>query len=351
MSLEVRVITDANVWDDFVKKSPLNNFMQSWGWSEYQERGLERKTYRLGFFKDEELVAVSACYEQSQTFGKFIYCSRGPILKVLASDLYKEVLEALKNYFESSEYVFIKIDPALEESNAISTIPFDIGFKKSINYVQPETPWMIDLVGNTEEELLAWCKEHGMNKNYPTYIRKARKEGVTVHFSNDRRDWEEFTKYLSKSSEDKNFAIRSSSYYTKQFEYMGESGLVRLAIAKYNSDPIVMLVMSCYGDEVSCLYSAQTGLHTKLRGAMLVRWESMLKAQSEGFKRFNSWSVLPNEKYKPGNSQYGYSNFKRGFGGYLIKYQRTADYPIKKGKYFLVRLLDMYRKIRYYSDR
>lgn len=350
MDIQIKEIQSKELWDTFVIASPNCNFMQSWNWSLYQNEGLGKKIFRLGFYNGENLVAVALCYEMGQTFGKYIYCMRGPILKELNEGLYKEVLNSLVGYFKELEYLFVKIDPAIQESNIVSTTPLSLGFKKCINYVQPETPWFQDLVEGGEEELLTWCKEHGMSKNYSTYIRKARKEGLTVRFSKDIKDWENFTKYLSKSSSEKHFAIHDPQYYTKQFRYMGEDDMIRLAIVEYSGEPIAMLILSYFGQEVSCLYSAQTGLYTKMRGPMLLRWECMLDAQAHGFKKFNSWNVLSDEKYKPSSPQYGYSNFKRGFGGYLLTYQRTMDYPIDK-KYMLVRLLDFYRRIMYYRDR
>jgi lipid II:glycine glycyltransferase (peptidoglycan interpeptide bridge formation enzyme) len=351
MDLKISEIQDSFLWDEFVKGSPTCNFMQSWNWSLFQEIGLGRKTYRLGFWKEEKLVAVCACYVVNQTFGKYVYASRGPILSVVDEQLYREVLLSIQKYFSTSEYVFIKIDPEIETTKSVSLVPFGIGFKRCVNYVQPETPWMMDLVGSTEEEFMDWCQSHGMNKNYPTYIRKARKSGVQVKFSKELPDWKLFTHYLNKSSDQKEFVIQDSDYYLKQLKYMGENNEMRLGIVSYMDEPVAMLVLSFFGDEVSCLYSCQTGMHRKIRGSMYLRWECMLQAQREGFKYFNSWDVLPDEKYKPSSKRYGYSNFKRGFGGYLVRYQRTADYPLKKGKYFFVQLLDLYRKIRYYSDR
>lgn len=351
MELQIKELLEKDIWDSFVKLSPNCNFMQSWNWSTFQKDGLERETFRLGFFKGEELVAVAACYEISQTFGKYIYCSRGPILKNLDQQLYTEVLQSLKGYFREKEYLFLKIDPAIKKEDEISYSPLELGFKKCINYVQPETPWFTKLVGNTEEELMDWCKDHGMGKNYPTYIRKARRSGVTIRFSNDLPDWKLFTHYLHQSADVKDFTIQEASYYLKQLKHIGEYGELKLAMAEYEGEPVAMLILSFFGDEVSCLYSCQTGMQTKIRGAMLLRWECMLLAQREGYRYFNSWDVLSERKYVPSNPRYGYSNFKRGFGGYLVEYQRTMDYPYYKGKYFLVRLLDIYRRIRYYRGR
>lgn len=351
MNIVRKDISDKEVLNSFVESSVNGNFMQSWQWSKYQEEGLGKKVDRHAFYDGEELVAVAICYEVSQSFGKYMYCMRGPILKFWDEGLYEGVLKELVTFYMGSEYVFVKIDPAIEESNDISVNPLSLGFKKCINYVQPETPFFQDLVEGGEEELLAWCKERGMSKNYRTYIRKARKEGLSVRFSNDVGDWEYFTEYLSRSADSKEFVIHNPDYYLKQLEYMGEDDLVRLAIVELNGEPIAMLILSYFAGEVSCLYSAQTGLHTKMRGPLFMRWECMLDAQRRGFKRFNSWNVLDGKKYNPKSAQYGYSHFKRSFGGYVVKYQRTMDYPLNGFKYLLVRFLDLYRRLRFYNDR
>lgn len=351
MSIKIGEIVNMGVWDSFVKESPNSDFMQSWNWSMFQEKGLGRKTFRLGFWKEDKLVALSACYEINQSLGKYIYCMRGPILSSLDSDLYKEVLEVLKEFFKTKGYVFLKIDPAIEKKEELSTRPLRLGFQKCLNYVQPETPWYTKLAGNTEEELMGWCKDNGMGKNYPTYIRKARKMGISVRFSKESSDWEMFTRYLTKSANKKDFVIQDREYYLKQLKYLGKDNEVRLAIAESKEGPVAMLILSFFGNTVSCLYSTQTGILPKARGPMLLRWECMLQGQRDGFKYFNSWDVLPDEKYTPESSRYGYSNFKRGFGGYLVKYERTMDFPFNKFKYIGVRVLDLYRKLRYYRDR
>ncbi len=351
MNLYIKELDKESNFDEFIKVSSNSNFMQSYNWSIYQEKGLGRKTYRLGFYNEQDLIATAYCYEIPQTFGKYIYCSRGPILKELNDEIYEKVLNRLIEYFKGKGYVFLKIDPSIEISNTVSEIPLKIGFRKCVNYVQPETPWFLDLVDGGEEEQMKWCQEHGMGKNYPTYIRKARKLGVKVRFSKDVKDWELFTKYLKESSNKKDFVINNPSYYIKQLEYLGNDNEIRLAIAQYEGQPLAMLILSFFGKEVSCLYSCQTGKETKLRAPMLLRWECMLQAQREGFQYFNSWDVLPDEKYKPNAPRYGYSNFKRGFGGYLVRYQRCMDYPYSSSMYDFVWILDLYRKIRYYADR
>ncbi len=132
MNLDIKELDKQKVFDDFVKRSPNCNFMQSYNWSIYQESGLGRKTYRLGFYNGDELIATAYCYEVSQTFGKYIYCSRGPILKEISRIVYEDVLNKLREYFKDKEYLFLKIDPSIQSSNSVSEVPLSMEAFKNV---------------------------------------------------------------------------------------------------------------------------------------------------------------------------------------------------------------------------
>jgi lipid II:glycine glycyltransferase (peptidoglycan interpeptide bridge formation enzyme) len=73
--------------------------------------------------------------------------------------------------------------------------------------------------------------------------------------------------------------------------------------------------------------------------------------QRENIMRFNNWGVLPDERYKKTNPGYGYSKYKRSFGGYLESIERTYEYTFKKFPLIFQRIYDWYIKIRYYRFR
>ena len=268
-------------------------------------------------------------------------------------ECYTQVLGALKEYWGKQQGVkAIKIDPGFIENTDIAKVPKQLGFVHSINFVQSENNWMIDLVGKNEEDLFKWCKEHGMNKNYPTYIRKARRENVEITFSNEERDWDLFYTYLKMSGNRKGFEVKSRKYFINMWEILGNDiDILRLGIAKRDGNILAMILIAIYGDEISVLYSAQTNTETKLRATMLLRWECMLLGQKEGIKRFNNWGVLPEKKYKEKNPGYGYSHYKRDFGGYMETLERTYEYAYNPISHLLQRIYDWYIKIRYYRFR
>jgi lipid II:glycine glycyltransferase (peptidoglycan interpeptide bridge formation enzyme) len=338
-------------WEEYLSRCQRSSFLQTWEWGEFQ-KSLDRKTRKLAIFCNERLLGVSLCVIEKSRFLKYAYCPRGPLLIKDNIQNYTQVLGALKEYWEKERVGCLKIDPAFVAGTNLARVPDQLGFRHSVNFIQSEHNWMIDLVGENEEDLFKWCREHGMSKNYPTYIRRARRKGVKVEFSKEKKDWDLFHTYLQLSGENKGFEVKSKQYYINMWEYLGkESDILRLGIAKQDDKILAMIVIAVYGDEISTLYSAQTDRDSNLRSTMLLRWECMLLGQKEGIKRFNNWGVLPDERYEKGNPGYGYSHYKRSFGGYLESIERTYEYPYKKVPYLLQRLYDWYIKIRYYRFR
>lgn len=338
-------------WEEYLNQCPKKTFLQTWQWGELQ-KAQGNDIQRLAILNEEELVGITLCVIQKSLLSKYVYCPRGPLMKENTPHNYEKVLTELKQYWNQKGIYQLKIDPSFVEDKEIALVPKRLGFQHSINFVQSETNWMIDLVGNTEEELFEWCKTHDMSKNYPTYIRKARKEGVEISFSKDLEDWKLFHSYLTKSGEKKSFEVKPLKYFTNLYEYLGkDTDIVRLGIAKREGNVLAMILITTYGDEVSCLYSAQTDIDTKLRAPMLLRWECMLLGQREHLARFNNWGVLPEHKYKPGTPGFGYSQYKRGFGGYLEQLERTYEYVYDKKIMPIEKLHELYIKIRYYRFR
>lgn len=347
----IKEIKNKTEWSNLLSLCRKPTFLQTWEWGEFQ-KALNKNIKRIAIFENNTLQGLTLCIEENTFLSKYIYCPKGPLLTNDTEENYKKVLNELKEYWRNKGIYALKIDPAYIQNSNLAKIPQNLGFKHSINFIQSETNWMIDLVGNTEEDLLTWCKAHGMSKNNPTYIKKARRDGVEITFSNNQDDWKSFYSCLSKSGNKKDFEVKPLNYFMKMWEYLAQdSNILRLGIAKKDNNILAMILIAVYGDEVDCLYSAQTDIDTKLRAPLLLRWNCMLLGQKEKIKRFNNWGVLPEEKYKPGVPGYGYSQYKRSFGGYLEQLERTYEYVYNKKLLLIEKLYDWYIKKRYYRFR
>lgn len=349
--MQVVEVKNIDSWNSYHNRCKRKSFLQTWQWGEFQ-KSQGREIERLAILFNENLVGISLCVIHDSKFEKYVYCPRGPLLLKDNIENYTQVLGALKEYWEGKGVGSLKIDPAFIRGSDIAEIPGKLGFIHSINFIQSEYNWMIDLVGSNEEELFDWCKKHGMSKNYPTYIRRARKKGVEVEFSKKLKDWDLFHTYLKLSGERKGYEVKSKEYYMNLWKYLGrETEILRLGIARLEERILSMIVIANFGDEISTLYSTQTDSDSNLRSTMLLRWECMLLGQREGVKRFNNWGVLPDRRFKKSNPGYGYSQYKRGFGGYLESIERTYEFGFKKIPHLLQRIYDWYIKIRYYRFR
>jgi lipid II:glycine glycyltransferase (peptidoglycan interpeptide bridge formation enzyme) len=349
--MQIKEIKNQKEWDELLKWSKRKSFLQTWQWGEFQ-RYLGKEIERLAIYQNRKLIGMTLCTIENSRFEKYLYCPRGPLLVEDTVEKYTQVLGALKEYWSSKDVGSIKVDPAFVKDSEISKVPGKIGFRHSVNFIQSEHNWMIDLVGKNGDDLLDWCKEHGMSSNYPTYIRRARRKGVEITFSKEKKDWDLFYTYLKIGGQRKGFAVKSRKYHMGLWEYLdNEEDVLRLGIAKKNGRILAMIVISIYEDEICTLYSTQTDTDSNLRATMLLRWECMLMGQKEGIKRFNNWGVLPDERYEKGNPGYGYSKYKRSFGGYIESIERTYEYSFKKLPHLLQRMYDWYIKLRYYRFR
>ena len=334
--MKVEEIFKREVWENFLEKSPNRYFLQSWQWGEFEKEGLNKKTWRLGFFKEKKLIGVCLCTEECGRFGKFVYCPRGPILNWEEKEEREEVLKKLTDFFKNKNYIFLRIDPAIKKENAFEMK----GFKDAVNFVQVQRSWMLDIQGKTEQELML-----DMRKNARYSLKKAMKSGVEIEISKNSEDFEKFLDMLEVLSKEKGFASVSREYLKTQFEMMGD--IMKFFCAKKDGKVLAGGWFAFYGNESAYLHGASSKEVGDTQAPYLIQWKAIMHAKELGMERHNFWGVVEDKNYHPKYPGFGYSNFKKGFGGYLEEYIRTKDFPYNMVKYQLIRLNDWYRKVRY----
>lgn len=336
MNMKIEEVVNPKVWENFLENSPNKYFLQTWYWGEFEKKGLNKKIWRLSFKKEGKLKAICLATEEIGRFGKFIYCPRGPILNWSNQEERNEVLKKLIEFFKNKNYTFLRIDPAIKKEDAFEMQ----GFKDAVNFVQVQRAWMLDIQEKTEEELM-----FGMRKNARYSLKKAMKSGVEVEISEKKEDFEKFLDMLELLSKEKGFASVPRKYLKTQFEMMGD--IMKFFCAKKDKKVIAGGWFAFYGDESSYLHGASSKEVGDTQAPYLIQWKAIMHAKELGMKRHNFWGVVEDKNYHPKYPGFGYSNFKKGFGGYLEEYIRTKDFPYNMIKYQLFRLNDWYRRVRY----
>lgn len=342
--IKIIEIKDQNVWDSFLKSSKYKSFLQSWDWSIFQSEGLKKKIWRIGFENEKkELIGICLAVEEDSRFGRFVYCPRGPIINWENPTNRGAIITELQNFFRGKGYIFLRIDPAVKkEMSKVEKELVRAGFENAMNFVQVERAWMLDIKDRTDEEIMS-----EMRKNTRYSLRKSMKAGLDVKISKDESDLEVFVTSLTKLAERKGFPSLPESYLLTQFKTLGiERDLFKLITVWKDNNFLAGGIFAFFENESSYLHGVSSDVVGDTQAPYLVQWEAIKLGQKLGIQRHNFWGVINDDHYSPKHPGFGYSNFKRGFGGYLEEYFRTKDYPYDI-RYQLIRLNDWYRSVRY----
>ena len=335
MKLEVREVENKNEWEDSLLGSEPNTFLQSWSWGEFN-KNLDRTIYRLGVFTDNSLVGVALLIKYETQLGNYLYCPRGPILDWKNQKILEELVHKIRSVAAEEGSIFIKFDPLLEESEDNRKILSSRGFVPAVTYVQVEDAWLLSL-GKSEEELLA-----DMRKTTRYLIRHEPEKGTKVEISDKVADIKYFADLLYSTASRKNFINHPKDYYIKQFEILAKEDQMRVFKAIKNNKVLAMAVVAFYGEVAYYLHGASE--KDAQSAGYPIQWEVIKEAKRRGLKTYNFWGVVKDKNFHPSHPWYGFSLFKRGFGGYKYSYIRAQDLPLSP-KYWLYRYAEKSRRL------
>ena len=223
MSCTYRVGITAEDHDTFVKNSPQANLLQSSQWASVKT---EWQNERLGFYKDDKLVAVASVLIRkllSPASFTIIYIPRGPIMDYKDKELVSFVLSALKEYGKLHRSIFIKFDPFLllskrdmdgkiEESQQTFEIK-DLLVDLDCKWIG-RSKMMGDTIQPTHHAVLYKdvFSENSLHKRVRQNIRTARNKGLEISIGREEF-LDDFSELLKKTEKRKAIHLRGKEYY------------------------------------------------------------------------------------------------------------------------------------------
>ncbi len=336
MKREIKEVTEKKAWEDFSLGSSPNTFLQSWNWGEFN-KALGRKVWRFGVYSDKNLNGICLAIKYESRLGNYIYCPRGPLLDWSKPNLFKALFARLKEIAREENCIFLKLDPLLKDTIENRENFKKYGFKPAVTFVQVEDAWLLPLE-KSEEELLA-----AMRKTTRYLIRHEPTQGVKIEVSSNIKDMKNFVGLLYSTAARKGFTNHSKDYYIKQFEILSKDNQERVFIAKKGNQVFSMALIAFYGEMGCYLHAASNPKQTQSVGYSL-QWEAIKESKRRGCKYYNFWGVVKDKNFYPGHPWYGFSLFKRGFGGFKYSYIRAQDYPMN-AKYTLYRAAERLRRL------
>jgi len=337
MKYEVREIIDKKAWEDFSLNSHPNSFLQAWSWGEFN-KAIGRKIWRFGVFKNNKLAAINLAIKHETRIGNYFYCPRGPIFDWQDFKILDALLVKLKEVGAKEQCIFIKLDPLLEDSLDNRKAFQERGFKPAVTFVQVEDAWLLPL-DKSEDEILA-----GMRKTTRYLIRHEPMQGIKVEISSDPRDAQKFVDLLYSTASRKGFVNHPRDYYLKQFDILSAENKEKIFIAKKGREVLSMAMIAFYGGMGYYLHAASNPKQESV--GYSIQWEAIKEAKKRGCRYYNFWGVVKDKNFHPGHPWYGFSLFKRGFGGFKYSYIRAQDYPMSV-KYYFYRFAEKLRRLHH----
>ena len=223
--------------DRFVEESQQTNLLQSSSWAHVKDNW---RSERIGFYKDEELLAVAAVLIKPLPLGmSMLYIPRGPIVDYQDSALLTFVLNSLKKYAKTKHALFIKFDPFIllnhhQVDEEAITNPKAQEIISNLQKLGCEWLGQTADMGETIQprfQANIYAKdfsEANLSKKIRQSIRTAKNKGVRVQFG-DYDLLEDFAFLMKKTEDRKSIHLRGIDYYKKLLDTYPEQSYITLA--------------------------------------------------------------------------------------------------------------------------
>lgn len=333
MNIKIKEIKDKMEWNRFLNNVEQKTFLHSWQWGEFQKK-MEFRIWNLGVYDKDNLIGVALVLKIVAKRGVFLFIPHGPIILTNneqreINEIYKKIIEYLKELANKENCSFIRISPILEDNENNRELFKKLCFKLAPAHMHAERTWIIDI--NKDENDILSC----MRKTTRNLIRQSLKnKELKLDISNNLDDFYDIYKETSKRQ---GFSGFTKKYLQKELDAFGENAKVFLI---KNKDNILAGAIAVFFD-YTAYYHHSASIHSKLPAAYLMNWEIIREARKKSCKFYNMWGVAEeNDKKHP---WFGLSLFKRGFGGKELNLMRAQDLPLKKVKYFINWIIETIR--------
>ncbi|HOZ80995.1 MAG TPA: peptidoglycan bridge formation glycyltransferase FemA/FemB family protein [Candidatus Woesebacteria bacterium] len=311
--------------------SVVTHPIQTWEWGEFQI-GEGHQIVRLGVFdKDKIISAYTVSFHQIPKIGYSV----GTILR--GPKINQEMLSAVAKIAKDHRAIFVKFEP--DECRQYQNPLESLNYQSLV--VSPKVAfypysYVVDLT-KTETELLSL-----MHPKTRYNIRVANRYNVKVEHRTDDQAFEIYLKILFDTTKRQGFYLHSQNYHRRQWEILKKTGMAHIFLASYQDQVLSAFEVFTLKDRLFYPYGASLDINRQVMAPTLLMWEVIKFGKSLGLKTFDMWGSLGPDAKETDNG-YGFSRFKQGYGGQLMKFVGTYDLVINSQLYKLYNLIDLCR--------
>ncbi len=360
MQIEKKEIQARKTWNSQIITAPEFSFLQSWEFGELQkDLGNDVLRYSLVDSQNNITMAYFQLIFISAKRGNILQLRHAPVFTNDFKDLDQDSQEAvikkliiiIKELGQEKSCDFIRIQPLIhlksQLAEILNTQIKSIGFKPSnIHNIDAEKTLILD-ISKDDDTLL-----ENMRKQTRYYIRRAKRDGVTVSISKDIKDLEKFYEIHHDTTVRQEFSSYSLDYYKDFFKNLNATSAeadsqikMEVFLADYQGEKIAGALIIFFGDKAFYSDGGSLTKYSKIPASYRIQWKAIQRAKELGCKTYNFWGGVSPDKENTSYPWYGIDLFKRGFGGERVEYLHAHDLGLS-WKYNLTRMWEFIEKTR-----
>jgi lipid II:glycine glycyltransferase (peptidoglycan interpeptide bridge formation enzyme) len=329
-------------WNAFVAREPSFALLQSWKWGELKER-LGWKVFRIAVQENGQIVAGAQMLVRPMPLIPLVsiaYIPRGPLGCWLDETIKPQLLSELQRIAKYHRAVFLKIEPSLPNSPAVTQALEQYNFQPSFYANHSRATIILDLRQDLDDVLKQ------MRRKTRQYIRLASQRGVVAREGN-AEDLPAFYDLMKITGERASFSPRAYSHYKLEWETFKETNEAILFMAYHDDRLLAGRMIFRFGIHAAEFYAGSLDEYTDLHPNYLLAWEAIKWAKAQGCDSYDLWGipeavgqavydggVLPTSDRRDG--LWGVYQFKRGFGKRVVFYAKTCDSVYSPFLYWLL---------------
>ena len=326
--MEVRLLSekDGSRWDRLVEKHLLGSVEQSLAWGELQTCVPGRSAFRVfGVFEWEELVGGMLVIRQVMGLGKtWLWCPKGPLLPKEGAEEAWELLEKAVECLGEGD-VFLRVESCYGEDSVIR------GEEVKARYI-PSNTLVLDL-SLPEEKLLVEMSQ-GTRRN----IRISEKAGVKVR-SGDLEEIGKFYEILKDTAARDRFHLHDEHFYKNFLKLLRDRA--RFWLAEINGEMVGGALVVHFADTMTYYFGASSNESREAKVGHALQWHAIQEARRAGAKSYDFLGIA--QEGDAADSLAKVTQFKLGFGGKRVVYQKSQVLVYRPFWWFVYRLAKLFR--------
>lgn len=319
--MDAQIIADRRLWNDFVGASACCNVTQSYEWGDLAHHLGCSAVLRVGIVNGvgQLCAAMLVLVMHSPILNRaYFYAPRGPILDDPDGPALSILLNFLKVEARKHQAFMLKVEPSVPDGDLKWLKALQRrGFRSNPYATHLRHEWVLD-IRSPEETLLAEMKE-----KWRYNIRLASRKGVTVRQGKSPADLDTFYRMYEITSVRDQFMINDKAHYQDILRLFAEENRGVLLLAECEGQTIAGTITVSLGRWSWYLFGASVNEYRERMPNHLLQWTAIQWARSQNCWYYN-FRGIPDILVE-GEELWGVYVFKRGFGGYPIRFLETYD--------------------------